>query len=133
MLTILGTSYTVHVDCKGHTGAMMTFVKGAMTSFSWKQKINTKSSTEAELIGVDDADAMGIILYRGARYMVRKNELTRKPSAIKLEENSRASSSKCMIHIHIWYFFIKDKIDTGEICVKYCFAEKMLADGLSKP
>ena len=30
--------YVVHADCKGHTGAMMTFGKGAMTSFSQKQK-----------------------------------------------------------------------------------------------
>jgi len=30
-------------------------------SYSWKQKINTKRSTEAELVGVDDA--LGYILW----------------------------------------------------------------------
>ena len=33
----------------------MTFGQGAITSFSRKQKLNAKSSIEAELIGVDDA------------------------------------------------------------------------------
>ena len=27
-------SYAVHADCKGHTGAIMIFGKGAVTSFS---------------------------------------------------------------------------------------------------
>ena len=34
---------------------MMTFGQGAVTTFSHKQKLNTKSSIEAELIGLDDA------------------------------------------------------------------------------
>ena len=48
-------SYTVHPDCKGHTGAVMTLGKGATTSFSTKQKVNVRSSTEGELVGADDA------------------------------------------------------------------------------
>ena len=47
-------SYAIHDNCKGHTGSMMTMGSGAITSFSRKQKINGKSSTEGELIGVDD-------------------------------------------------------------------------------
>ena len=39
----------------GHTGAMMTFRGGAVTSFSRKQKLNAKISTEAGWIGVDEA------------------------------------------------------------------------------
>ena len=55
-------SYAVHDDCKGYTGSMMTMELGAITSFSRKQKINGKSSMEAELIGVDDA--LSQILWR---------------------------------------------------------------------
>ena len=32
----------------------MTFGKGAVQSLSKKQKLNTRSSTEAELVGADD-------------------------------------------------------------------------------
>ena len=55
------TSYAVHEECRGHTGDMMSLGKGLAHSFSTKQKINEKSSTEDELIGVDDA--MAIILW----------------------------------------------------------------------
>ena len=48
-------SYETHNDCKGDSGLMMTMGSGAITSFSRKQKINGKSSMEAELICVDDA------------------------------------------------------------------------------
>jgi hypothetical protein len=40
---------------RSHTGAVLTLGQGALMSMSIKQKINTKSSTEAELLGVDDA------------------------------------------------------------------------------
>ena len=47
-------SYASHDDCKDHTGAMMSLGKGAVMSFSRKRKLQVKSSTENELIGVDD-------------------------------------------------------------------------------
>ena len=47
--------FAVHGDFRSHTGALLTLGKGAAMAFSMKQKINSKSSTEAELIGVDDA------------------------------------------------------------------------------
>jgi hypothetical protein len=40
---------------RSHTGAVLTMGQGALLSMSIKQIINTKSSTEAELVGVDDA------------------------------------------------------------------------------
>jgi hypothetical protein len=40
---------------RSHTGAVLTLGQGALMSMSLKQKINTKSGTEAELVGVDNA------------------------------------------------------------------------------
>ena len=48
-------SHAIHDDCKCHTGAMLSLGKGAAISFSHKHKINTKSSTESELVGADQA------------------------------------------------------------------------------
>jgi hypothetical protein len=48
------TSHATHKDCRGHTGAMLSLGKGAVISISYKHKINTKSSTEGELVGVND-------------------------------------------------------------------------------
>jgi hypothetical protein len=46
----------------------MSFGQGMVMSDSWKHKINTKSSTEAELVGVDDS--LGYILW--ARYFMQE-------------------------------------------------------------
>ena len=48
-------SFAVHPDFKSHTGAVMTYGQGAIQAISRKQKLNTRSSTESELVGVDDA------------------------------------------------------------------------------
>ena len=45
--------FAMHQDCKGHSGAMMTFGEGAFTSFSCI--LNPKRSTEAELVGLNGA------------------------------------------------------------------------------
>ncbi|KAI2512927.1 Reverse transcriptase (RNA-dependent DNA polymerase) [Fragilaria crotonensis] len=47
-------SFAVHPDMRSHTGGVMTLGKGAIYGTSTRQKINTKSSTEAELVGVND-------------------------------------------------------------------------------
>jgi hypothetical protein len=39
----------------GHTGAILSLVGGTAYPMSTRQKISTKSSTEAELVGIDDA------------------------------------------------------------------------------
>jgi hypothetical protein len=47
-------AFGVHPDFKSQTGATMTMGKGAIFSISRKQKLNTRSSTEAELVAADD-------------------------------------------------------------------------------
>jgi len=55
------SSYAVHPDMHSHSGMIMMLGKGAMYSCSYKQKLNTKSITEAELVGINDA--MGQVLW----------------------------------------------------------------------
>ena len=47
-------SYAVHPDFKSHSGGSMTMGTGAIISSSMKQKLNTTSSTEAEVVGVSN-------------------------------------------------------------------------------
>ena len=48
-------AFTVHNDIQGHTGAHITLGQGTVVSISTKQKLNTRSSTELELVGVDES------------------------------------------------------------------------------
>jgi hypothetical protein len=56
----VGASFAVHPDYKSHTGATMSYGDGdgAVQSISRKQKLNTRSSTESELVGVDHVSVM---------------------------------------------------------------------------
>jgi hypothetical protein len=48
-------SFATHGDFRGHKGATMSIGRSPQSNMSKKQKINTRSSTEAELVGADDA------------------------------------------------------------------------------
>jgi hypothetical protein len=47
-------SFAVHPNMHGHTGGGLTLGRGFPILVSRKQKLNTRSSTESELVGVDD-------------------------------------------------------------------------------
>ena len=130
-------SYAVHPDMRSHTGGGMTLGRGIIYATSTRQKLNTKSSTEAELVGVNDI--MPQVLW--TRYFLEAQGFDisdsivfqDNQSAILLEKNGRASSSKRTRHINIRYFFVKDRIDAGEVRIEYCPTQHMLADFFTKP
>jgi hypothetical protein len=52
--TWVDAAYALHGDIRSHTGGTVMMGKGTLYRKSSKQRINTKSSTEAELIGASD-------------------------------------------------------------------------------
>jgi hypothetical protein len=82
----VSTAYAVHHDCKGHTGAGMSFSQGMAMSYLWKHKVMTKSSTEAKIVGVDDS--LGYILW--ARYFMEEQGYDMDPSRL-YQDNIRAT------------------------------------------
>ena len=46
--------FAVHRNMRGHAGGGLTMGRGFPISVSTKQKLNKRSSTESELVGVDD-------------------------------------------------------------------------------
>ena len=53
-------------------------------------------------------------------------------SAILMAKKGMASSSKRTKHINVRYFFIKDRVDSGEVTVEHCSTHDMLADYFTK-
>ena len=130
-------SYGTHPDGKSHTGRVVSLGRSAPVAVSsTKQKIVTKSSTEAELVGLSDSVGDGI----GVAELLRSLGFEVKPirfhqdnmSTIRMAE-SGASASRRTRHINVRYFFIKERIDSGEIRVSYLPTEEMIADLLTKP
>jgi hypothetical protein len=130
-------SFAVHKDKRSHTGIAMTLGKGCPISGSIRQKLNTRSSTEAELVGVDDG--MPLVLWTrnflyDQGFNVTDNIVYQdNQSAILLERNGKASSGRRTRHIDIRYFFVTDRINKGELRVEYCPTTDMLADFFTKP
>jgi hypothetical protein len=129
--------FAVHPNMRGHTGGGLTLGRGFPISASTKQKLNTRSLTESELVGVDDM--MPIILWTcyfllAQGYGIIQNLLLQdNKSAILLEHNGKASSSKHTRHINIRYFFVCDRVNMKEITVYWCPTKEMVADFWTKP
>jgi hypothetical protein len=76
----------------------MNLGQGMVLNYSWKQKMNTKSSTEVKLVSMDNS--LGHILW--ARYFMQEQGYDMDASllyqdnmsAILLETNGKTSSSK---------------------------------------
>ncbi len=113
----VNASFAVHSNMHGHTGGGLTMGRGFPIVSSTKQKLNTRSSTESKLVGVDDM--MSSILWtryflKGQRYMKSDNIIFEdNKSAMLLERNGKASSSKRTKHINLRYYFITDRISKG--------------------
>jgi len=52
--TWVDASFVVHHDMRSQTGRVITLGRGAMYSTSTRQKLNTRSSTESELVAMND-------------------------------------------------------------------------------
>jgi hypothetical protein len=122
---------------RSHTGGEMTMGRGFPIASSTKQRLNTRSSTESELVGVDDI--MPIIVWSCYFLMAQGYGVTHKlllqdnKSSMLLEKNGKASSGKCTCHINIQYFFITDRVNIKEVEIKWCPTKEMVADFMTKP
>ena len=132
----IDASFAVHPDMKSHSGGTMSMGKGSVYSGSTRQKLNTKSSTEAELVGVDDFMPMIVwtrYFLEAQGYSVKCELLQDNQSSILLEKNGRASSGKRTRHINIRYFFIADRVASGELSIHHCPTDEMVGDFFTKP
>lgn len=115
----------------------MSLGKGSVLSLSRKQRLNTKSSTEAEVVAVDDASPQILwtnYFIKAQGYNISDTLVYQdNQSAMLLEVNGRGSSSKRTRHMNIRYFFITDRVKSGEMSIKYCPAPSMIADHFTKP
>jgi hypothetical protein len=129
-------SYGVHVDYKSHTGTVIGIGKGPIYAKSTTQKLNTKSSTEAELVGLSDSAAYIIwvrnfLIEQG--YNVEPAKIFQdNMSTISMVKNGKSNSDKTR-HIAIRFFFIADRVKSNEINIEYMETGNMLADILTKP
>ena len=135
-------SFAVHHDMKSHTGGNGSLGKGSFYLTSTRQKLNPRSSTEAELLGI--GDLMSMILWsrlwlQEQGYNLGEQGYNLGPSTIHqdnqttmlMAKNGRRSYRKRTRHLNIRYYFVKEKIDSNDIELKYCPTKNMIADILT--
>ena len=136
LLWYIDGAHCVHWDSRGHGGAALMMGKGAMTSYSNRLRMNTRSSTETEMVTVDRY--MPEVLW--TMYFLREQgfpvEVSRiaqdNEAAQLLETKGRFSSTSRTKHFKNKVFFVKDQVDQGEIVIVDCPTEKMCADFFTK-
>ena len=135
--TWVDASFALHPDMRSHTGGVISFGRGGIICKSMRQKINTKSSTEAEVIGTSDylPHTMYVKMFMEAQgYPIQSSTFYQdNESAIKMEKNGKASCGQRSRHIEIRHFFITDRSKAKQIDIVHCPTAQMLADFLTKP
>jgi hypothetical protein len=130
-------SFAVHPNMKSHTGAIMSLGKGTQYAPSKWQKMNTQSSTEAELVAVDDVMAQVMwtrYFLEGQGHEVKENIIYQdNQSAMLLQKKGRKTIGRRTRHISIRYFFVTDQIKLNEVSIEYCPTKEMTEDFMTKP
>ena len=131
------SAFAVHHDMKGHSGGALTLGRGTPITASRKQKLNTRSSTECELVGADDMSTMILwskLFMEAQGYPIDNNVLYQdNKSTLLLLENGKRSSGPRTRAFNIRYFFLTDQIEKGNLSVEYLSTLDMVADFFSKP
>jgi hypothetical protein len=129
-------SHMLHADAKGHGGIIITFGGTIVATKSFKMKLVTKSSTESELVAVEESvpyvlwiltllDNLGLEVKKPVKLM--QDNL----SAIGIVNNGGSfNRSKHMVARH---GFVKQHMDLGDVILQHCPGEVMPADMLTKP
>ena len=136
MSLYVDASYGVHADGRSHMGACVVIGGvGAIHCRSTKQSIVSKSSTEAELIGMSDSANQAIYM----RNFLEQQGYDMPPltiypdnmSSMALIRRGRSGAERTR-HINIRYFWIKERVDMKEVVVVHKGTADMYANVLTK-
>ena len=132
----IDAAYGVHTDSgKSHTGcAIVIGDAGSVFAKSTKQKIVTKSSTEAELVGLSDTATQAIHM----RNFVQAQGYEMGPAVIYQDNMScmalmKRGGSERSRHINIRHFWLCEKVGDKEVKIEHLGTEKMFSNALTKP
>lgn len=134
----IDAAYGVHQDSgKSHTGCSIVLGEaGPLFAKSAKQKIVTKSSTEAELVGLSDTASQAIHLrnfiiaqgYETGPAVIYQDNM----SCMALIKRGGPGSERSR-HINIRHFWLNEKVAQEEVLIEHLGTADMFANILTKP
>ena len=129
-------SFGTHSDGTSRTGTVIMLAGAAIGAWTNKQKIVTKSSTEAELVAL--SDGLPPVLWAREFMLSQGYAMAATPIAqdnqgvLAILDKGRHSKQRTR-HMNIRYFFIRDRVRSGEVLLHYTATSDMVADVLTKP
>ena len=135
MEAYIDASFGGHADCRSRTGVMLLMSGGCVGAWSAKQKLNTKSSTEAEIVGLSDGLshviwARELLLAQG--YVLPPTKIHQDNQGVISIMGGGRSPKHRTKHLDIRHFFVRDRVSTGDVVLCYCPTREMIADMLTK-
>jgi len=134
----IDASYGIHDDSgKSHTGCAIVIGDGGpVFAKSTKQRIVTKSSTEAELVGLSDSastiiNVRNFIIAQGYELgpaIIYQDNL----STMALMKRGGPGSERSR-HINIRHFWVAQKVEDEEVVIEHLGTASMHANILTKP
>ena len=134
----IDAAYGVHqTSGKSHTGCAIIIGKaGPIFAKSSKQKIVTKSSTEAELVALSDFASQAIHVrnfvqaqgYELGPVVIYQDNM----SCMALMKRGGPSSERSR-HINIRHFWVAERVGDKEVLIEHLGTKKMFANVLTKP
>mgnify|MGYP003386305885 CR=1 FL=1 len=132
----IDASYGVHSDGSSRTGMVIMLAGVAIGCWSSKQKLVTKSSTEAEIVALSDGLTNAIWM----REMVMAQGYKLGPTkifednqgVIKIIQSGRSPKHRTR-HLNVRHFFARDREKSGDIVMIYKPTDEMIADIMTKP
>jgi len=134
----IDAAYGVHSSTgRSHTGCAVVLGDAALVhAKSSKQKNVTKSSTEAELVGMSDSASAAIHMrnfvecqgYDVGPAVIYQDNL----SCMALVRRGSPASERSR-HISIRHFWVTEKVQDGEVVVQHLSTKRMFANALTKP
>lgn len=130
----IDAAFGCHHDGKSHTGVVIMIGNACIYSRSVRQKMVTKDSTEAELVGCTDQvchvmSASEFVTELG--YKIPVPELMQDNTST-IHMMTTGSGKDRTRHLRVRKFLMKQKLDAGEVTIHYCPTLDMIADLLSK-
>jgi len=129
------SSHLLHEDARGHGGIILSLGSAPILTKSYKLKLNTRSSTESELVVLEAATSYSkwwhlllseLQILKESSIIIYQDNL----SAIRMVENQTFDNlNKHLVNrVHL----INNELVNKLIRVKYCPTDRMLADMLTK-
>jgi hypothetical protein len=136
VVTSIDAAFANRSEMKSTSGACTTLGEGMFVAFSRMQKLNSKSSTEAEIIALSDggntplwlADWLEYQGYERLPILIEQDNI----SCMTLMEKGHAKAENTRF-IEVRYFWIYDYIKRGKIKLVKVPTEEMASDYFTKP